>query len=90
MSERRVTVVNDKGLHARCVTKIGSVARNYSSVITIHKGADSANAKSPVGVMCLVATKGTELTIRAEGPDGEAAAAAVAELIASGFGELDD
>jgi Phosphotransferase system, HPr-related proteins len=38
-------------------------------------------------VMMLAAECGSQLIVRATGADAEAAAAAMAELIASGFGE---
>jgi phosphocarrier protein len=45
------------------------------------------NAKSIMGVMMLAAGQGTRLTIEAQGPDAEAALAALAKLIAERFGE---
>jgi phosphocarrier protein len=40
-----------------------------------------------MGVMMLAAECGSSITIRASGPDAEQAAAALAELVADGFGE---
>jgi len=45
------------------------------------------NAKSIMGVMMLAAECGAQVTIRADGPDAEAAIDAIAALIASRFGE---
>ncbi len=47
----------------------------------------SINAKSIMGVMMLAAECGSVLTFRAEGPDEERAVAALADLVATGFGE---
>ena len=40
-----------------------------------------------MGVMMLAAECGSSITIRANGPDAEQAVHALAELVASGFGE---
>ena len=45
------------------------------------------NGKSIMGVMMLAAECGSSVTVRANGPDAEQAAEALAELIADGFGE---
>jgi phosphocarrier protein len=45
------------------------------------------NGKSIMGVMMLAAECGSSITIRANGPDAEQAARALAELVAGGFGE---
>jgi len=45
------------------------------------------NGKSIIGVMTLAAECGSSITIRAIGPDAEQAVAALAALVAEGFGE---
>jgi phosphocarrier protein len=45
------------------------------------------NAKSIMGVMMLAAECGASLTLQAEGADAEEAIAALARLVAGGFGE---
>jgi phosphocarrier protein HPr len=45
------------------------------------------NGKSIMGVMMLAAECGSSITIRANGPDAEAATKALADLVATGFGE---
>jgi phosphocarrier protein len=40
-----------------------------------------------MGVMMLAAECGSSITIRADGPDAEQAATALADLVATGFGE---
>lgn len=87
MSERLVTVVNPKGLHARCASRLVEVAKGFMAEISLHRDTTSANAKSIIGLMLLEATPGTELLVRAEGSDAEAALEAIAELFRSGFGE---
>ena len=75
-------------MHARPAMKFVETANQFSSDITVLKGTEvSVDAKSIMSVMRLAATKGTTLTIVASGKDAQQAAVALAELIASGFGE---
>ncbi|MBI1808445.1 MAG: HPr family phosphocarrier protein [Gemmatimonadetes bacterium] len=87
MVERRVTVVNSHGIHARPAAEIVKCAAKFSSHITLVRDDLDVNAKSIMGVMMLAAECGSELLIRADGADAESAVAALAALIASRFGE---
>ncbi len=87
MIERPATIVNQEGLHARPAARIVRLASSFTSEIEIMKDGVGVNAKSIMGVMMLAAEFGSQITIRAEGPDAEQAIAALAELVAGGFGE---
>jgi phosphotransferase system HPr (HPr) family protein len=88
MSVRRTeTLPNRDGLHARSCTAIVTLARKYSSSLTIGCGDKSGDGRSIFDLMLLGAGKGAVLEIHADGPDAEALAGAVAALVASGFGE---
>lgn len=87
--ERRVVVVNRLGLHARAAARLVRTASGFESHLRLERADRSAtaDAKSILSVLLLAASRGTELFVIAEGPDEEAAIAAVCELISSGFGE---
>lgn len=87
MIERPATIVNQEGLHARPAARIVRLASSFASEIEIVKDGVGVNAKSIMGVMMLAAECGSQITIRADGPDAEQALSALAELVASGFGE---
>ncbi len=87
MAERTVTIVNKVGLHARPAAQIVKLASRFKSDITISRDDLEVNGKSIMGVMMLAAERGTDLLLRADGPDAEAALDALAQLIADGFGE---
>lgn len=87
MVERSVQVINRNGLHARPAAEIVKAAARFRSDITIVRDDLEVNGKSIMGVMMLAAECGSVLVVRTDGADAEAAAAAMAELIASGFGE---
>ena len=87
MIEREATIVNAEGLHARPAARIVRLASTFNSEIEISKDGVGVNGKSIMGVMMLAAECGSEITIRATGPDAEQAVQALAELVANGFGE---
>ncbi|HJP55891.1 MAG TPA: HPr family phosphocarrier protein [Gemmatimonadales bacterium] len=90
MTERIAQIVNSQGLHARPAALIVKLAGTFGADITLgrHGEEDGAvNAKSIMGVMMLAAECGSAVVIRAHGTDEEAAASALADLIAGGFGE---
>jgi len=85
--ERRVTIVNELGLHARPAAAFVKVAGRFKAEVTVGRDDLVVNGKSIMGVMTLAAEPGSELTIRAEGDDAQAAADALANLVAAGFHE---
>jgi phosphocarrier protein len=87
MAERRVTVVNAHGIHARPAAEIVKMAARFTSNILLEKDGLEVNGKSIMGVMMLAAECGSEVIVRADGDDAAAAVDALAELIASRFGE---
>jgi phosphocarrier protein HPr len=87
MLERRVTVVNAHGIHARPAAEIVKTAARFASQILLEKDGLEVNGKSIMGVMMLAAECGSEVTIRADGADADDALAAITALIAGKFGE---
>jgi phosphocarrier protein len=84
---RTVRVTNALGLHARAAARFVHLASRYSSQIRVGRDGRSMDGKSIMGILLLAASRGTELTITADGSDEVAAVAALADLILSGFGE---
>jgi phosphocarrier protein HPr len=87
MVERRVTVVNAHGIHARPAAEIVKTAARFTSSIMLEKDGLEVNGKSIMGVMMLAAECGSEVIIRANGADADAALDALSALIAGKFGE---
>jgi phosphocarrier protein len=87
MISRQLTIVNKLGLHARAAAKFVSTASRYGCEIHIERSGQRINGKSIMGVMMLAASKGSTLTLTAEGEDEEAAMAAIEDLVAGRFGE---
>lgn len=87
MVEQEIVVSNKLGLHARASAKLVQLAQGFKSTVWLIGGGREVNAKSIMGVMMLAAGLGTPLTLRAEGPDEDAALDAVAALFARKFDE---
>ena len=62
-------------------------AGRFRADVRLMKDGLEVNGKSIMGVLMLAAECGSQLTIRAEGEDSEAAVAALADLVRSGFEE---
>ena len=85
--ERRVTLTNETGLHARPASLFVQTAARFNATIRVRSGGREANAKSILEVLQVGARNGAELIITAEGADASAALAALADLVDSRFGE---
>jgi phosphocarrier protein len=87
MMERTVEIVNKNGLHARPAAEIVKLSAKFKADITIVRDDLEVNGKSIMGVMMLAAEFGSNILVRANGPDAEQAVNAIAELVAAKFGE---
>ncbi len=87
MIQKQLTIINRLGLHARATAKLIGVTSNFSSRIQLIRDGRAVDAKSIMSVMMLAASKGTILTVTAEGEDETAAMHALESLINNYFGE---
>jgi phosphocarrier protein HPr len=87
MIVKEVVVNNQVGLHARPATFFIQKANEFKSSIWVEKDERRVNAKSLLGVLSLGITKGTKITIVADGSDEEAAVTQLVELIEGSFAE---
>jgi len=86
-ARRSVTIRNQRGLHARAAAKFVKLADLFDAEVTVRKGDMSVSGRSIMGLMMLAAGTGSQVELRATGPQAEAALAAVAELFARNFDE---
>ena len=84
---RRVTVVNEQGLHMRPLDVFVRCANQFDAQIGVIRDTERADGKSILSILTLGAEKGTQLLIEAKGRDAEAALAALVALVQSGFAE---
>ncbi|WP_434402209.1 HPr family phosphocarrier protein [Planococcus sp. 11815] len=81
MVEKQVEVQLKSGLQARQAALFVQEANRYSSDVYLEKDDKKVNAKSIMGIMSLAVSKGTNVTISADGADEESAVDALAQLI---------
>jgi phosphocarrier protein len=85
--EASVPIVNSLGLHARPAAEFVKTSARFTANVVVRKDSLEVNGKSIMGMMMLAAERGSELYIRTEGDDAEAALAALIALVAAGFNE---
>ena len=86
-AERQVQIKNRLGMHARAAVKFVQSANGFRCEVKVVKDDQEANGKSIMGLLTLVAAHGVTVTVVCDGDDAEAAVAALAELVGTGFGE---
>lgn len=83
----RVTICNKLGMHARAATRFVQLASKYPCEVSVVKDGQRVNGKSIMGVLMLVASLGTVITIECKGARAEEAGRALADLVENKFGE---
>ena len=73
MVTKSFIVKNTYGIHARPARLIVETAAKYDSQIYLSKNGEEVDAKSIMGILMLEASKGSELVLRIDGEDEEAA-----------------
>ncbi len=71
--EKKLTIQNEQGLHARPAAIFVQIANKYESDIAVKKGRQEVNGKSIMGLLTLAAEKGAKLHIKVNGPDAKEA-----------------
>ena len=87
MISREVLISNNIGLHARPATFFIQKANSFKSSVWVEKEERRVNAKSLLGVLSLGISKGTDITLIADGQDENDAIDALSALVDSEFGE---
>ena len=85
MLSQAVLVANPLGLHARAAARFVRLAGTFSSRITVGRDGRTMDGKSIMGLLLLAASRGTTITITAEGGDESAALQALVALVERDF-----
>lgn len=78
---------NLRGLHARAAANFARTASRFDARVTVSRGGETVDGSSIMGLLTLAAARGTEIRIEADGPEAEAAVAALRGLVEERFGE---
>lgn len=84
---RDIEIINKLGLHARAAAQLVQLASGFSSHIEIEKDGKKINGKSIMGVMMLAASKGSTITLYADGEDEQDSIDRLTQLINNRFNE---
>jgi phosphocarrier protein HPr len=79
--ERTLVVGNQLGLHARIATMMVQAMKKYTCKVTLVKDEVEVDAGSVLELLLLAATPGSEILVRAQGPDSLAAINEIDRLI---------
>jgi phosphocarrier protein len=82
---RLVCVMNEQGLHARPAARLAQAAQRFEAEITVVAGDQAVDAKSILDILTLAAGNGSNLELRAKGPDAGEALDALAEMFKNRF-----
>jgi len=85
MKEFSYTIQDPVGIHARPAGQLVKVAKGFESTATLICGDKTGDMKKPIQIMSMGVKQGDTVTVKVEGPDEEAAAAAIEENLTSNF-----
>ena len=82
MADRQLTILDPAGLHARPAARFVQVASRFASRIVLRYAGREADAKSLIALLGLTVRPTSRISLVADGPDAEAALAALVEELA--------
>ena len=84
---RELTIVNQRGLHARAAAKFVKVAAGFDACVTVCMAGTEVCGTSIMGLMMLAAGNGSRISVRAEGSEAERVLDALSTLVSNRFDE---
>jgi len=82
-----LTITNERGLHARAAARFVKTAGQFGAEITVSKDKHTVPGRSIMGLLLLVAGRGSSISVAARGPDAQQALDALGALVADRFDE---
>ncbi len=84
---RELTIVNEKGLHARASAKFVETVERFDATAVVEKDGERVAGNSIMGLLMLTAPRGSSITVTTVGPQAAALMTALAALVADFFSE---
>jgi phosphocarrier protein len=86
--KRTLTIVNQRGLHARASRKLAELALSFEDTeIVVRREDEEADARSLMDLMMLGAGIGSDIEVEADGPQAAVALEAIEALVGAKFHE---
>lgn len=87
MAQRELDIINEKGLHARASAKFVECVEQFDATATVRRDGMQSGGDSIMGLLMLVAARGTSIEVETSGTQAEELMEALAALVADKFGE---
>lgn len=88
MVSKKVTVVNEQGMHMRPAGELAKLVKSHPDCeVILNVNGKSVKAKAPMQIMSACMKKGCEVEIVCSGGDEQAVLNEIAEMFENGFGE---
>jgi phosphocarrier protein HPr len=84
---RELPIVNRKGLHARATAKFVQCVDRFDADVKVTRCGETVGGDSIMGILTLGAGPGSTITVSASGAEARQVLDALADLVASRFGE---
>src|SRR5262245_56193773 len=81
--QRKVLLANPNGLHMRPSAAFATLAQKFESNVQVALDGRTADGKSILDLLTLIALPGSELTLLVDGPDAKQAMDALATFLAT-------
>ncbi len=81
MKQFQYTIKDELGVHARPAGLLVKLAKQYTSTITIEKNGKTCDMRKLMALMGMGVKQGETVTVKVEGDDEEAAAAAIQKFL---------
>lgn len=84
---REIRIINEKGLHARASAKFVETVERFDARAVVAKDGERVSGDSIMGLLMLVAPRGSTITVTTSGPQAGPLMEALERLVGDYFGE---
>ncbi|MFT4013144.1 MAG: HPr family phosphocarrier protein [Paracoccus sp. (in: a-proteobacteria)] len=84
---RELQIINEKGLHARASAKFVETVERFDARATVEKDGISVSGDSIMGLLMLIAPRGSTIRVTTQGAQATELAEALSLLVGDYFGE---
>lgn len=85
--EKNLPIINVKGLHARASARFVETVERFDAAASVSRDGMTVSGDSIMGLLMLAAFGGTSINVRTSGPEAQALATALEDLLKDRFGE---
>jgi phosphocarrier protein len=82
-----LTIINEKGLHARASARFVEVVEAHDAAAEVEKDGMRVSGDSIMGLLMLAASKGSSIHVTTSGTEARELADALRDLVSNRFGE---